>query len=137
MKSTAGYDQNDQRASIFMDYYIPKGGIDIYFEWGKNDYNSGLDNLIRYPFHTQAITAGLKKSIDFISLVLLLLDKYIGVSLSDEILGTNTNLADSLNTILTSQNNTYNKMTENGWYSIDNIDKNVINQTLSKIESSN
>ena len=65
MKSTAGYDQNDQRASIFMDYYIPKGGIDIYFEWGKNDYNSGLDNLIRYPFHTQAITAGLKKSIDF------------------------------------------------------------------------
>ena len=65
MKTTAGYDQNDQRASIFMDYYIPKGGIDIYFEWGKNDYNSGFDNLIRYPFHTQAITAGFKKAIQY------------------------------------------------------------------------
>ena len=65
MKKQAGFDKNDQRASIFIDYYIPKGGIDIYFEWGKNDYNSGLDNLLRYPFHTQAITAGLKKSIDF------------------------------------------------------------------------
>ncbi len=65
MKKQAGYDRNDQRASVFIDYFIPKGGIDIYFEWGKNDYNSGLDNLIRYPFHTQAITAGFKKSINF------------------------------------------------------------------------
>lgn len=65
MKKTAGYDQNDQRASVFIDYFIPKGGIDIYFEWGKNDYNSGFDNLMRYPFHTQAITAGFKKTIDF------------------------------------------------------------------------
>ena len=65
MKTQAGYDQNDQRASIFIDYYIPKGGIDLYFEWGKNDYNSGFDNLIRYPFHTQAITAGFKKTIEF------------------------------------------------------------------------
>ena len=65
MKTQAGFDQNDQRASLFIDYYIPKGGIDLYFEWGKNDYNSGFDNLVRYPFHTQAITAGFKKSIDY------------------------------------------------------------------------
>ncbi len=63
MKKKAGYDESDQRASIFADYCIPEGGIDIYFEWGKNDYNSGFDNLIRYPFHTQAITAGFKKNI--------------------------------------------------------------------------
>lgn len=62
MKSHFGYDQNDQRASVFADYYIPEGGVDIYFEWGKNDYNSGFDNLMRYPFHTQAITAGFKKN---------------------------------------------------------------------------
>lgn len=65
MQTKAGYDESDQRASIFIDYFIPKGGIDLYFEWGKNDYNSGFDNLVRYPFHTQAITAGFKKSIQF------------------------------------------------------------------------
>ena len=62
MTYKAGYDENDQRASVFIDYFIPKGGIDIYLEWGRNDYNVGLDNLIRYPFHTQAITAGFKKT---------------------------------------------------------------------------
>lgn len=46
-------------------------------------------------------------------------------------------LNNSLNTILASQNNTYNKMTEYGWYTINNIDNNAINQTLSKIESTN
>ena len=65
MQKKAGYDESDQRASIFLDYYIPNGGIDIYFEWGKNDYNSGTDNIMRYPFHTQAITAGFKKTIEF------------------------------------------------------------------------
>lgn len=65
MKKKAGYDESDQRASVFADYYIPKGGVDIYFEWGKNDYNSGFDNLMRYPFHTQAITAGFKKNINY------------------------------------------------------------------------
>lgn len=62
MKRDAGYDENDQRASVFIDYYIPKGGIDVYFEWGRNDYNVGGDNLMKYPFHTQAITAGFKKT---------------------------------------------------------------------------
>lgn len=65
MKSKSGYDQSDQRASLFADWCIPSGGIDIFFEWGKNDYNSGLDNLIRYPFHTQAITAGFKKNVRY------------------------------------------------------------------------
>ena len=65
MKKKYGYDQSDQRASIFADYYIPQGGVDIYFEWGKNDYNSGFDNLMRYPFHTQAISAGFKKNVHY------------------------------------------------------------------------
>ena len=62
MTNKAGHDYSDQRASLFLDYNIPKGGIDLYFEWGKNDYNTHLDNVIRYPFHTQAITAGFKKT---------------------------------------------------------------------------
>lgn len=65
MEKKAGYDNSDQRSSLFAEYYIPKGGIDLYFEWGKNDYNSGADNLMRYPFHTQAITAGFKKAIEY------------------------------------------------------------------------
>lgn len=65
MKSKAGYDESDQRASVTADYFIPKGGIDLYIEWGKNDYNTGIDNIIRYPFHTQAFTAGFKKINDY------------------------------------------------------------------------
>lgn len=65
MKNAAGYDKSDQRASVTADYFIPKGGIDIYLEWAKNDYNSGLDNLLRYPFHTQALTGGFKKVINY------------------------------------------------------------------------
>ena len=40
-------------------------GIDLYMEWARNDYNAGLDNLLRYPFHTQAITAGFRKNMYF------------------------------------------------------------------------
>lgn len=65
IQSKAGFDQSDQRASVVANYFAPKGGLDIYLEWGKNDYNSGKDNLLRYPFHTQAITAGFKKAIDY------------------------------------------------------------------------
>lgn len=65
MRGTAGWDQSDQRASFVAEYFIPKGGISLYLEWGKNDYNSGLDNIIRFPFHTQAITAGFKKNVNY------------------------------------------------------------------------
>ncbi len=65
MKVAAGYDQNDQRASVVANYEIPKGGINIYVEWAKNDYNTGLDNLVRYPFHTQAFTVGFDKSLKY------------------------------------------------------------------------
>lgn len=65
MKYKMGYDESDQRASVCAEYFIPQGGIDIYLEWGKNDYNNGLDNIMRYPFHTQAITAGFKKNINY------------------------------------------------------------------------
>lgn len=65
MQTTAGYDESDQRASVYAEYFIPKGGIDLYLEWARNDYNAGLDNLLRYPFHTQAITAGFRKSMYF------------------------------------------------------------------------
>lgn len=65
MQTQAGYDESDQRAAIYFDYLIPSGGIDLYLEWAKNDYNVGLANIIRYPFHTQAISTGFKKAVNF------------------------------------------------------------------------
>ncbi|HIW37020.1 MAG TPA: capsule assembly Wzi family protein [Candidatus Treponema faecavium] len=64
MDTGAGSDQNDQRASIVIDYHIPKAGLNIYLEWGRNDFSPGLDYVIRYPFHTQGYTFGIKKSLD-------------------------------------------------------------------------
>lgn len=48
-----------------------------------------------------------------------------------------TTLKECLDEIMTSQSNAYKKMTEFGWYQINNIDKNTINQTLTKVQSSN
>lgn len=84
MEKSAGYDESDQRASIYFDYLIPSGGVDVYFEWAKNDYNNNMDNLIRYPFHTQAITAGMKKSLKFseaLSGLLITEISYLGSSM--------------------------------------------------------
>ncbi len=46
-------------------------------------------------------------------------------------------LKECLDEIIISQSNTYKKMTEFGWYQINNIEKNTINQTLTKVQSSN
>ena len=46
-------------------------------------------------------------------------------------------LKNGLNNIITSQAKTYDLMTKYGWYQVNNIDNTVINQTLTKVESSN
>lgn len=46
-------------------------------------------------------------------------------------------LKDSLNQILTCQENTYNEMTKYGWYTTQNVDANVINNTLTKLKNKN
>ena len=46
-------------------------------------------------------------------------------------------LKENLNEILSSQASTYDIMTNYGWYSINNVEANVISQTLNKIESKN
>lgn len=46
-------------------------------------------------------------------------------------------LKDTLNEILTSQANTYDLMTKNGWYSVNNVETNEINNTLTNLESKN
>ena len=44
-------------------------------------------------------------------------------------------LKDGLNRIMLSQANTYDLMTQYGWYPVNNVEKNVIEKTLNKIES--
>lgn len=46
-------------------------------------------------------------------------------------------LKSGLDETLKHQANTYDKMTEYGWYSIDNVDSSCINDTLDKIENNN
>lgn len=62
MRSKAGEDESDQRASIIVDYLIPSAGFEIYLEWARNDFQTTDGNFLRYPFHTQAWTAGGQKS---------------------------------------------------------------------------
>lgn len=46
-------------------------------------------------------------------------------------------LKDSLNEILTCQEDTYNKMNELGFYPVNNVENSVINETLTKLNSNN
>ena len=46
-----------------------------------------------------------------------------------------TLLNECLNEILDCQKNTYNLMTKYGWYQTSNIDSNIIQDTLNKLES--
>jgi hypothetical protein len=66
MNSGAGSDQNDQRASLIIDYLLPIAGINIYLEWGRNDFSS-MNQVFRYPFHTQGYSLGIIKSLSISS----------------------------------------------------------------------
>ena len=48
-----------------------------------------------------------------------------------------TCLKDNLNQILVCQADTYGEMTKYGWYPVQNIEKNVISNTLSKLKNKN
>jgi len=65
MSNGFGEDEGDQRASIIIDYLLPVAGINIYIDWGRNDYSPGFNSVIRYPFHTQAYTFGIRKALSF------------------------------------------------------------------------
>lgn len=46
-------------------------------------------------------------------------------------------LKECLNNIMSSQADTYDKMTKYGWYTINNVEANKIQNTLSKLQSNN
>jgi hypothetical protein len=65
MNTSAGSDEGDQRASVIFDYVFPQVGLDIFLEWGRNDFSPG--NPFVYPFHTEGYTFGIKKTLRFSS----------------------------------------------------------------------
>ena len=44
-------------------------------------------------------------------------------------------LKECLDSIMTSQANTYDEMTRYGWYKVNNVDSSIIKQTITKIQS--
>jgi len=48
-----------------------------------------------------------------------------------------TTLKEGLSNIMTCQANTYDLMTKYGWYPVNNVEKSVINETLTKVKNSN
>lgn len=69
MEDKAGEDNSDGRASLIIDFLSVKIGLNIFFEWARNDFQAVKDNFLRYPFHTQAWTFGFKKSFSFFNLL--------------------------------------------------------------------
>ncbi len=61
-----GNEVEDQKISIILDWLVPKGGIDVYAEFGLDDhvnYNDNIDSYITHYWHSFTYTFGLKKSI--------------------------------------------------------------------------
>ena len=61
-----GNEVEDQKISIILDWLIPKGGIDVYAEFGLDDhvnYDDNIDSYITHYWHSFTYTFGLKKSI--------------------------------------------------------------------------
>lgn len=63
--SSGGDDASDQRFSFTADWMFEKAGLEMYFEWGRNDFSSTISRIFMYPFHTQGWTAGIRKSVYF------------------------------------------------------------------------
>ena len=96
MKDSAGTDDRDQRASITFDYLFSSIGLDVYLEWGRNDFSPSIAYVMRYPFHTQGYTVGLKKTFRIISqLKGEILLEHTNVEASADYLTNTTRLADS------------------------------------------
>jgi len=61
-----GNEVEDQKISFIVDWLAPKGGIDVYAEFGIDDHinaNDTIDSYITHYWHTFTYTFGLKKEV--------------------------------------------------------------------------
>lgn len=61
MGTSMAKDTGDQHASLTGELLFASIGFRTWFEWARNDHNSKLDSVIRYPFHSQAYSLGAEK----------------------------------------------------------------------------
>lgn len=54
----SGSDDTDQFASVVADWKAPGTNFHIFMEWGRNDFNGGLENMLTTPEHSQAFSIG-------------------------------------------------------------------------------
>ena len=57
-----GFDGCNGHFSVSFDYVLPLAGLELYLEWGRDDFSPDVNFLMRYPFHSQAWTIGGRKS---------------------------------------------------------------------------
>lgn len=88
-------DGQDQVASVFIRYIMPKHHFEVYFEYGFNDFKDNIRDLIQDVQHSSAYLVGFKK------LVSLTSQKYISVS------GELTQMAQSTNYLVRNAGNWY------------------------------
>ena len=61
-----GNEAEDQKVGVFLDWLAPKGGIDVYAEFGIDDhvnYKDTIDSYITHYWHTFTYSFGLKKEV--------------------------------------------------------------------------
>ncbi|MDX1642697.1 MAG: hypothetical protein R3220_13430, partial [Balneolaceae bacterium] len=57
-----GQSSDNQMANIFLRYFIPGSGFEVYTEFGRNDHNANWRDFRAHPDHQRAYTIGLIKS---------------------------------------------------------------------------
>jgi hypothetical protein len=53
--------EDNQLVSVFARWAFPESGLEIYGEWGREDFENSYEMLIREPDHSQAYLLGLQK----------------------------------------------------------------------------
>lgn len=58
----AGGDPQNQLASVFFRWAFPRGGVEVYGEYGKEDHNINNEDLLQEPDHAATYGLGVRKS---------------------------------------------------------------------------
>lgn len=54
---------DNQFASVFFRWVLPSSGLDVYAEYGREDYNQNLRDLVQEPDHWGGYTIGFRKAL--------------------------------------------------------------------------
>jgi hypothetical protein len=63
-QNPSGDDEHDQIVSLFGRWVLEESGLEVYWEWARNDHSWSLRDFLMEPEHSQAYTLGLRKALD-------------------------------------------------------------------------